>query len=101
MGLLTFALNVTLDGCCDHREGVVDDEMLRYWTRLMDSAGAMLFGRRTYELMEDAWPQVARDPQANRRTGTGRRSSKPSPSTWSRRRAAISRGTTRITSKGT
>jgi len=29
MGLLTFALNVTLDGCCDHREGVVDEEMLR------------------------------------------------------------------------
>src|SRR5436305_1118887 len=64
MGLLTFALNVTLDGCCDHREGVADDEMLRYWTRLMDAAGAMLFGRRTYELMEDAWPQVARDPKA-------------------------------------
>ncbi len=64
MGHLTFALNVTLDGCCDHREGVADDEMLRYWTRLMDSAGAMLFGRRTYELMESAWPQVARDPKA-------------------------------------
>ena len=71
MGLLTFALNVTLDGCCDHREGVVDDEMLRYWTRLMDSAGAMLFGRRTYELMEDAWPQVARDPKATPSTGRG------------------------------
>src|SRR5690349_11998183 len=64
MGLLTFALNVTLDGCCDHREGVADDEMLRYWTRVMDAAGAMLFGRLTYELMEDAWPQVARDPKA-------------------------------------
>jgi dihydrofolate reductase len=64
MGHLTFALNVTLDGCTDHREGVADDEMLRYWTRLMDSAGAMLFGRRTYELMESAWPQVARDPRA-------------------------------------
>ena len=64
MGLLTFALNVTLDGCCDHREGVADDEMHRYWTRVMDAAGAMLFGRRTYELMEDAWPQVARDPKA-------------------------------------
>ena len=64
MGLLTFALNVTLDGCCDHREGVANDEMLRYWTRVMDAAGAMLFGRRTYELMEDAWPQVARDPKA-------------------------------------
>src|SRR5512141_223488 len=65
MGLLTFALNVTLDGCCDHREGGADDEMLRYWTRLMDAAGAMLFGRRTYELMEDAWPAVARDPGAD------------------------------------
>src|SRR5690242_5044385 len=64
MGLLTFALNVTLDGCCDHREGVANDEMLRYWTRVMDAAGAMLFGRRTYELMEDAWPRVARDPKA-------------------------------------
>src|SRR5262245_56069963 len=63
MGLLTFALNVTLDGCCDHREMVANDEMLRYWTRVMDAAGAMLFGRRTYELMEDAWPQVARDPK--------------------------------------
>ncbi len=64
MGLLTFALNVTLDGCCDHREGVVDDEMLRSWTRAMAAAGAMLFGRRTYEMMEEAWPQVARDPAA-------------------------------------
>jgi dihydrofolate reductase len=43
---------------------LADDEMLRYWTRVMDAAGAMLFGRRTYELMEDAWPQVARDPKA-------------------------------------
>ena len=74
MGLLTFALNVTLDGCCDHREGVVNDEMLRYWTRLMDATGAMLFGRRTYELMENAWPQVARDPKAS-----------PSDRNWARK----------------
>jgi len=46
MGLLTFALNVTLDGCCDHRAGMADDEMHRYWTRLMDSTGAMLFALR-------------------------------------------------------
>ena len=64
MGTLTFGLNVTLDGCCDHRAGVADGELLRYWTRLMDSAGAMLFGRTTYELMEAAWPQVARDSTA-------------------------------------
>jgi len=64
MGLLTFALNVTLDGCCDHREGVADDALLRYYTRLMDAAGGMLFGRTTYEMMESAWPAVARDPKA-------------------------------------
>jgi dihydrofolate reductase len=64
MGLLTFALNVTLDGCCDHREGIVDDELLDYYTQMMDSAGAMLFGRVTYELMESAWPAVARDESA-------------------------------------
>jgi dihydrofolate reductase len=64
MGLLTFALNVTLDGCCDHREGVADDALLRYYTRLMDEAGGMLFGRVTYEMMENAWPAVARDPKA-------------------------------------
>jgi hypothetical protein len=52
MGLLTFALNVTLDGCNDHRAAIADDEMLDYFTHLMDEAGAMLFGRTTYELME-------------------------------------------------
>jgi dihydrofolate reductase len=64
MGLLTFALNVTLDGCCDHREAIADDALLRYYTRLMDGAGGMLFGRTTYEMMESAWPAVARDPKA-------------------------------------
>jgi dihydrofolate reductase len=64
MGLLTFALNVTLDGCCDHREAIADDALLRYYTRLMDDAGGMLFGRTTYEMMESAWPAVARDPKA-------------------------------------
>jgi dihydrofolate reductase len=66
MGLLTFALNVTLDGCIDHREGIADDELHDYFTDLMDSAGAMLFGRTTYELMESAWPAIARDETAPR-----------------------------------
>ena len=64
MGLLTFALNVTLDGCCDHRKGIADAELHDYFTGLMDAAGAMLWGRNTYELMESAWPAVARDDNA-------------------------------------
>ena len=66
MGQLTFALNVTLDGCIDHREGIADDELLDYFTELMGAAGAMLFGRTTYELMESHWPAVARDESAPR-----------------------------------
>ncbi len=60
MGLLTFSINVTLDGCVDHQEGVVDDETHAFFTRLMDEAGAMLWGRVTYEMMESYWPTVAR-----------------------------------------
>ena len=60
MGLLTFSINVTLDGCVDHREGIADDETHAFFTRLMDEAGAMLWGRVTYEMMESYWPAVAR-----------------------------------------
>jgi len=60
MGLLTFSLNVTLDGCVDHQEGVVDDETHAFFTRLLDEGGAMLWGRVTYEMMESFWPAVAR-----------------------------------------
>ena len=60
MGLLTFSINVTLDGCVDHQEGIADDETHSFFTRLMDESGAMLWGRVTYEMMESYWPAVAR-----------------------------------------
>jgi len=60
MGLLTFCLNVTLDGCVDHEAGIADDETHAFFTRLMDEHGAMLWGRVTYEMMESYWPAVAR-----------------------------------------
>ena len=60
MGLLTFSLNVTVDGCVDHQQGIADDETHAFFTRLMDEAGAMLWGRVTYEMMEGYWPAVAR-----------------------------------------
>ena len=74
MGLLTFALNVTLDGCYDHPEMIADDALLRHYTRLMDETGGMLWGRTTYEMMESAWPAVARDPKA-----------RPAFRTWARK----------------
>lgn len=60
MGRLTFSLNLTLDGCIDHQEGIADDETHAFFTRLMDDGGAMLWGRVTYEMMEGYWPAVAR-----------------------------------------
>lgn len=60
MGLLTFSLNLTLDGCVDHQEGIADDETHAFFTQLMDESGAMLWGRVTYEMMEGHWPAVAR-----------------------------------------
>jgi dihydrofolate reductase len=64
MGKLTFTINVTLDGCVDHREAVADAELHEHFTRLMDGAESMLFGRVTYEMMESYWPSVARDEKA-------------------------------------
>jgi dihydrofolate reductase len=60
MGLLTFSINVTLDGCVDHQEGIADDETHAFFTHLLDESGAMLWGRTTYEMMESYWPRVAR-----------------------------------------
>lgn len=60
MGLLTFSINVTLDGCVDHQEGIANDETHAFFTRLLDESGAMLWGRVTYEMMESYWPAVAR-----------------------------------------
>jgi len=60
MGLLTFSISVTVDGCVDHQEGIANDETHAFFTRLMDESGAMLWGRVTYEMMERYWPAVAR-----------------------------------------
>lgn len=60
MGLLTFSINVTLDGCVDHEEGIADDETHASFTQLLEENGAMLWGRTTYEMMENYWPAVAR-----------------------------------------
>jgi dihydrofolate reductase len=52
---LRYAINITLDGCCDHRAGSTDEELHRYWAEKLTQADALLFGRITYEMMEVAW----------------------------------------------
>ena len=52
---LRYSINVTLDGCCDHRAGVTDEELHRYSAENLAQADALLFGRVTYEMMEAAW----------------------------------------------
>ena len=59
MRTLRYGINVTLDGCCDHREGIVDEEMHRYWAEKLAQADALLFGRVTYEMMEAGWRSPA------------------------------------------
>jgi dihydrofolate reductase len=52
---LRYAINITVDGCCDHRAGFTDEELHRYWAETLAQADALLFGRVTYEMMEAAW----------------------------------------------
>jgi dihydrofolate reductase len=56
---LRYCINVTLDGCCDHRAIVPDEEMHRFHAENLAKADALLFGRVTYEMMESAWRPVA------------------------------------------
>jgi dihydrofolate reductase len=52
---LRYSINVTLDGCCDHRAIPADEDLHRHAGEVLDRADALLFGRVTYELMESAW----------------------------------------------
>lgn len=52
---LRYSINVTLDGCVDHREGTTDEELHRFWAEKLAGADALLFGRVTYEMMQAAW----------------------------------------------
>jgi hypothetical protein len=52
---LRYSINVTLDGCCDHREMLADEDLHRHAVENLAQADALLFGRVTYEMMEAAW----------------------------------------------
>jgi len=57
---LRYSINVTLDGCCDHRVGIADEELHRHAVENLAQADALIFGRVTYEMMEAAWRLATR-----------------------------------------
>ncbi len=60
MGPLRYSINVTLDGCCDHRAVSADEELHRHAAENIEQADALLLGRVTYEMMEAAWRSPVR-----------------------------------------
>src|SRR4051812_7218414 len=56
---LRYSINVTLDGCCDHRVMIPDEELHRRAAENIEQADALIFGRVTYEMMEEGWRQTA------------------------------------------
>jgi dihydrofolate reductase len=56
---LRYSINVTLDGCCDHRAMIPDEDLHRHAAENIAQSDALLFGRVTYELMEAGWRQAA------------------------------------------
>jgi len=53
---------MTLDGFCDHTAVIADEELHQHYTDLLRTAGALLYGRITYQLMESYWPSVVKNP---------------------------------------
>jgi dihydrofolate reductase len=60
------AINITIDGFCDHTAGIADDELHQHYNELLKNAGAFIYGRTTYQLMESYWPGVVKNPTGNK-----------------------------------
>jgi dihydrofolate reductase len=62
MRKLIYAINVTLDGCCDHTKVSPDEELFEYYIGLVRDADLFVYGRKTYQLMVPYWPDIAKNP---------------------------------------
>jgi dihydrofolate reductase len=65
MRKVTFAMNISIDGCYDHTKFMPSVKMMDYFTRLMQDTGVIVYGRKTYELMVPYWPEVAKNKSAD------------------------------------
>jgi dihydrofolate reductase len=66
MRKLIAAINMTLDGFCDHTAMIADGEIHQHYNELLRNAGTLLYGRTTYQLMESYWPSVVKNPTGNK-----------------------------------
>jgi dihydrofolate reductase len=66
MRKLIAAMNMTLDGFCDHTAMSADDEIHQHYNELLSNADTLIYGRITYQLMESHWPAVVKNPTGNK-----------------------------------
>lgn len=66
MRKLIAAINMTLDGFCDHTAMYADEETHQYFNDLLSNADTLIYGRITYQLMESYWPSVVKNPTGNK-----------------------------------
>jgi len=68
MRKLIYAINVTLDGCCDHTKMTPDEEDFEYYIHLVRDSDLFVYGRKTYQLMVPYWPDIAKNPSGETKT---------------------------------
>ena len=66
MRKLIATINMSLDGYCDHTGMVADEGLHEHFNEVLRNAGALLYGRITYQLMESAWPAIVQHPTGNK-----------------------------------
>jgi dihydrofolate reductase len=66
MRKLIAAINMTLDGFCEHTAMIADEEIHQHYNELLSNAGTLIYGRITFQLMESYWPSVIKNPTGNK-----------------------------------
>jgi dihydrofolate reductase len=65
MRKLIYAINLSLDGCCDHTKTFAEEKLTAYYSQLIRDS-LIVYGRKTYQLMVPYWPNVAKDPSSEK-----------------------------------
>lgn len=66
MAKIVASLNIALNGSCDHTAGIADEELHDHYTQLIRGSDIILYGRTTYQLMEDYWPGLVKNPSGEK-----------------------------------